>query len=131
MNLKTLQDQSWIDDEADFVDEVILLVGKRKNTNRALTDSFSREFVLLLANPELQQPLAPATPVTPEGWVEFAGNFFTGLTIPHNVLTSKQVVDNICAVSSVYSTGISCSLNWPGLIWVFCLLTFHFFISRV
>ena len=90
MSLKSLQDESWIDDEADFVDQVILQVGKRENANRAVTDSFSREFVLLLATPELQGQL-PAAPVTPEGWVEFAWkSFITGLSLPQNVLMSKS-----------------------------------------
>ena len=104
-----MQDQSWIDDEADFVDEVILQVGKRENANTAVTDSFNRDFVLLLAKPELQKQL-PAAHVTPEGWVEFAGKFFTGLSLPQDVLKSKSRRIFMASLTSVLHTSFNFSL---------------------
>ena len=93
------RDTDWIESEADFVDEVILHVGKRKDSNRSLTDSFSREFVLFLARPELQRQLPPL--VTPEDRVEFAGKFFMGLRLPQEVLQSKlgeisELFEHLC-----------------------------------
>ena len=77
-----------IESGADFVDEVILHVGKRKAANKSLIDScFGREFALLLVRPEFQRQLPPL--VTAEDRVEFVGKYFTCLCIPQEVLKSK------------------------------------------
>ena len=77
-----------IEKEADFVDNVILKVQKRKEgTTELPPGSFSPKFVQCLSRSDLQQKLPPL--LTPEDRVEFAGKHFTGLRIPQDVLKSK------------------------------------------
>ena len=79
--------RQWIETHADYVDEVILKVGKRTEACKNLPDSVRKDFLLYLLNPGSRQYLST---LTSEGRVEFIWRYFTGVHIPAEVIQSKS-----------------------------------------
>ena len=82
-----LRDREWIEKEANYVDEVILRVGKRKEASKILADSLSNVYYLSLGKPGFCKQLL--TLLTPEERVDFVCKYFTEVNIPPEVVESE------------------------------------------
>ena len=75
-----ISEQELIEKEANYVDEVILRVGKRKEASKTFVDSISEDFWLSLTKPGFIKQLSAL--FTAEDRVAFLGKYFAGVNIP-------------------------------------------------
>ena len=90
-----------IEEEADFVNEVILKVGKQTDSVRQVrcfTENFSPEYLSFLpSDPKFREQISGL--VTPEDRVGFAQKYFSGLRTDVEVVSSKSFYKNLFQVT--------------------------------